>query len=134
MNKPRQTQKQKQSSQTIHPLFRGQLISLLTTSTGRKRRLLLVGIIAALGVVAPEASMTRGSSYLQFRPISINLVIRKRKTTSLSTRQEAQTAHTVAVSETHPLVRPWRQFVWHWQSLSAFIDLSQTTRGSPAVT
>jgi hypothetical protein len=131
MNKPRRTQKQKRSSQTIHPFFRSELLSLMTTSTGKKRRLLLAGLIAAMCVVTPEASVVR-NSYLQFRPLSIRLVIRTRKITPLAARQQAQTASTVALPISHTSLHAWQHFAWHWQTLSAFIDLSQTTRGSPA--
>lgn len=133
MNKPHRTQKQKLSSQTIHPFFRSELISLITTSTGRKRRFLLAGMIAAMCVIGPEASITRGS-YLQFRPESVlRLVVRTRKTTSLATRQQAPASTMVTTPASRPSLRPWRQFAWYWQTLSAFIDLSQTTRGSPVI-
>lgn len=132
MRKPRRTQKHRLSSQTIHPLFRLELISLLVTSTGRKRRFFLAGVIALLWTVSPAISLSR-TSYAQTRTPSVRLVIRSRKKISGFRVSPAQfpLKSLLVLSDKFSVLPIRHVFTWAWHSLDAFMDLSHTTRGSP---
>ena len=130
MNMSRRTQKQKPTSQIIHPIFRRDDIFHLNNPSGHKHRFLLTGVIAVLCTVAPPVFMPQNTSN-PLGLLSYRLTFRTRKIIRRPSSKHQRTTVDGLVEEDLSLVHTRNQPQREWYILNAFIDFSQTIRGSP---